>query len=139
MSVARAKFAVVGMDTISQAKVASSEPSYEALTQQIAYFMSTVTNQTNQNLSKSNGCNGPKSNNGNGKYSYTMFQKPNRGRKDMKCWGCVGSGYSWREFSMCRQGNNLPFKPNNQNQNQSDGQNLNGQQGGKHNPSILSQ
>ena len=53
-------------------------------------------------------------------------KKPKRDRKDMKCWGCVGSGHSWRECSTSRQGNNLPFKPKNQNQNQNDGQNLNG-------------
>ena len=40
---------VVGTDL--QAKVASSDPPYEALTQQIAYLMSAI---TNQNLSKNN-------------------------------------------------------------------------------------
>ena len=39
----------------------------------------------------------------------------------MKCWGCGGSGHSWRECSTPRQGNNLPFKPNKQNQNQNSG------------------
>ena len=79
VSEARAKSAVVGMGTASQVKGASSEPSYEALTQQIAYLMSTVTNQTNQNSSKSNGCNDYKSSNGNGKYSYTKFKKNTKG------------------------------------------------------------
>ena len=123
---ARAKSAVVGSDTASQVKGASSEPSYEALTQQIAYLMSAVTNQTNWNLSKSNVHNDSKPSNGNGKYSYTKLQKPKRDRKDMKCWGCGGSGHSWRECSTPRQRNNLPFRPNNQTQNRYDGQNLNG-------------
>ena len=131
VSEARAKSTVVGLDTTSQAKGASSEPSYEALTQQIAYLMSTVTSQTNQNSSKSNECNGSKSCNGNGKYSYTKFQRPKMDRKDMKCWGCGGSGHSWRECSTPRQGNNLPFKPNHQHQNQ----NLNAQQGEETQPS----
>ena len=122
VSEARTKSAVVGTDTALQVKVASSEPSYEALTQQIAYLMSAITNQTNQNSSKNNGCNGSKSSNGNGKYSSSKFQKPKRDRKDMKCWGCGGSGHSWRECSTPRQGNNLPFKPTNQVQNQNNGQ-----------------
>ena len=91
-----AKSTVVGKDTTLQAKGASSEPSHEALTQQIVYLMSTVTNQTKQNSSKSNGHNDSEPSNGNGKYSYTKFQKPKRDRKDMKCWGCGGSRHSWR-------------------------------------------
>ena len=43
VSEAMAKSAVVG--TALQAKVASSDPSYEALIQQIAYLMSAITNQ----------------------------------------------------------------------------------------------
>ena len=78
---ARATSAVVGSNTTLQVKGAGSEPSYEALTQQIAYLMSVVTNQTNQNSSKSKECNGSKSNNGNGMYSYTKFQKPKREKK----------------------------------------------------------
>ena len=135
VSKARAKSTVVGMDTAFQVKVASSEPLYEALNQQIAYLMSTVTNQTNQNSSKSNGCSGSKSSNGNSKYSYPKFQKPKRDRKDMKCWGFGGSGHSWRECSTPSQENNLPFKPNNQNQNQNDGQNLKWLTGGGKQPS----
>ena len=104
----------MGTASTSQVKVASSDPPYEALTQQIAYLMSAV---TNQNLSKNNGCNGFKSNNGNGRYSSMMFQKPKRDRKEMKCWGCGAT--TWK-------GNNLPFKATNQNQNQNNGQNLNG-------------
>ena len=92
-------------------------------------------NTTQLVLPKSNGRNDSKSSNGNGKYSYTKFQKPKRDRKDMKCWGCGGSGHSWRECSTPRQGYNLPFQPKNQNQNQNDGQNLNGQQGEETRPS----
>ena len=44
VSEARAKSTVVGMDTTLQVKGTSSEPSYEVLTQQIAYLMSAVTN-----------------------------------------------------------------------------------------------
>ena len=91
--------------------------------------MSAVTNQTNQNLSKNNGHNGYKSSNGNIKYSSTKFQIPKKDRKDMKCWGCGGAGHSWRECSTPRQGNNLPFKPTNQDQNKNTGQSLNDQWG----------
>ena len=58
MSEVRAKSTVVGTDSDSQVKGASSEPSYDAITQQIAYLMSAVTNQTNQNLNKNGGCMG---------------------------------------------------------------------------------
>ena len=51
----------------------------------------------------------------------------------MKCWGCGGSGHRWTECSTPRQGNNLPFKPTNRNQNH--GQNLNGHQGEEMQPS----
>ena len=137
VSKARAKSTVVVLDTVLQVKGASSESSYEALTQQIAYLMSDVTNHTNWNSSKSNRCKDSKANNGNGKYSYTKFQKPKRDRKDMKCWGCGGSGHSWRECSTLRQGNSLPFMPKNQNQNQN-GQNLMANRGRRHNPPMLS-
>ena len=90
---ARVKSAGVGSDTALQVKGASSEPSYKALTQQIAYLMSTVTDQTNQNLSKSKEWDGSKCSNGNGTYSYNKFQKPKRDKKDMRCWGCGGSGH----------------------------------------------
>ena len=45
MSEVRAKSTVVGADTDSPTKGASSEPSYEAIMQQIAYLMSAVANQ----------------------------------------------------------------------------------------------
>ena len=44
MSEVRAKSTVVGTDNDSPAKGASSEPSYEVITQQIAYLMSAVAN-----------------------------------------------------------------------------------------------
>ena len=96
VSEARAKSTVVGMAPALQAKVASSDPQYEALTHQIAYLRSAITIQTNQNPSENNGSNGSKLN-GNGKYSSANFQRSKRDRKDMKCWGCGGSGHSWRE------------------------------------------
>ena len=121
----RVKSTVVWIDTDSQVKGASSEPSYQAITQQIAYLMSPVANQTNQNLNKNGGCIGFKSN-GNANYPSTTFQRPKSDKKNMACWGCGGSGHSWRECSTPRQGNNLPFRPSNLNQNQGDRQNLNG-------------
>ena len=51
----RAKATEVGTDTDSQINGASSESSYEAITQEIAYLMSAVTNQTNPNLNKNGG------------------------------------------------------------------------------------
>ena len=117
VSEVRAKSAVVGADTDSQARGASSEPSYEAITQQIAYSKSAVTNQTNLDLNKNGGCMGFKSN-ANGKYPSSMFQRPKKDKKNMTCWGCVGSGDSSRECSTPRQGNGLLFKPNPPNQNQ---------------------
>ena len=93
VSGARAKSAVVG--TNSQAKVASSDPPYEALTKQIADLMSVI---TNQNSSKNNEYNGSKPSNGNGKFLSTRFQRPKRNRKDMKCLECEGTRHSWREW-----------------------------------------
>ena len=52
VSEVRAKSTVVGADIDSQAKGASSEPSHEAIMQQIAYLMSAVTNLTNPNLNE---------------------------------------------------------------------------------------
>ena len=67
VSEVRAKSAVVGADTDLAETKASSEPSYEAITQQIAYLMSAIANQTNPNLTKTSGCPELKPN-GNGKY-----------------------------------------------------------------------
>ena len=86
VSEARAKSAMVGTDTALQVKVTSPDPSHEALTQQIAYLMSAITNQTNHNSSKNSGHNGLKSSNGNDMHSSTKFQRPKRDRKDMKYW-----------------------------------------------------
>ena len=55
VSEVRAKSAVIGTD--SQSKMVNSDPSYEAITQQIAYLMSTI---TNRNTNKTNVQNGPK-------------------------------------------------------------------------------
>ena len=57
----RAKSAVVRTDL--QPKAASSDPTYEEITQQIAYLMSAI---TNQNPNKNNECNGSNQSNGNG-------------------------------------------------------------------------
>ena len=54
----RVKSTVIGTDTDSPAKGASSEPSYEAIMQQIAYLMSAVANQTSLNLNKNGGYTG---------------------------------------------------------------------------------
>ena len=75
---------VVGPDTNSLAKGVSSEPSYEAIMQQIAYLISAVANQINSNLNKNGGHMGFKSN-GNGKYPSTMFQRPKKDKKNMTC------------------------------------------------------
>ena len=91
VSEARAKSAVVGTASASQVKVASSDPPYEALTQQIAYLMSAI---TNQNLSKNKECNGSKPSNGNGKFTSAKFQRSKGVRKDMKFWQCWGTGHS---------------------------------------------
>ena len=103
-----AKSAVVGADTDSLAKGTSSEPSYEAITQQIAYLMSAEANQTSLNLNKNGGHVGLKSN-GNGKYPATTFQRPKRDKTSLTCWGCGGSGQCWRECSTPRQGNTSSF------------------------------
>ena len=87
VSEVRAKSAIVGADNDSPETKASSEPSYEAITQQIAYLMSAVANQTNLHLTKTSGCPGFKPN-GNGKYSSSTFQRPKHNRKNMTCWGC---------------------------------------------------
>ena len=50
VSESRAKSAVVGTDL--QPKVASSDPPYEMITQQIVYLMSTITNQNTKKNSE---------------------------------------------------------------------------------------
>ena len=55
VSEVRAKSTVVGTHTDSLEKGASSEPSYEAVMQEIAYLMSALANQTSLNLNKNGG------------------------------------------------------------------------------------
>ena len=130
----RAKSAIVEANTdLAEAK-ASSEPSYEAITQQIAYLMSTVANQVNPEQTKTSECPEFKPN-GNNKYSSNTFQRPKHDRKNMTCWGCGRTGHSWGECSTPRQGNTLPFRPNVPNSNPRRRQNLNGQQGEEIQPS----
>ena len=52
VSEVRAKSTIVGADTDSPAKGASSESSYEVIKQQIVYIMSAVTNQNSLNQNK---------------------------------------------------------------------------------------
>ena len=85
-----AKSAVIGADTDSPTKGASSEPSNEVIMQQIAYLMSAVANQTSLNQNKNGGYMGFKSN-GNGKYPSTTFQRPKRDRKKHDLLGMWGS------------------------------------------------
>ena len=93
MSEVRTKSAVVERD--SHSKIASSEPPYEMIIQQITYLMSTITNQNANNKWQ----NGSEHNNGNEKFSNTRTQRPKKERKDMTCWGCGGTGHRWRECS----------------------------------------
>ena len=80
----RAKSAVVEID--SKSKGASSDPSYEVITQQIARLMSAITNQKTNN-------NGVGHINGNGKIPNTKTQRLEKDRKDRICWGCGGIGH----------------------------------------------
>ena len=93
---------MVGID--SKSKGASSDPSYEVITQQIAYLMSAITSLNTNNNSVGH-------NNGNGKIPNTRTQRPKQDRKDGICWGCGGIGHGWREYATPKQSNNLPFKP----------------------------
>ena len=99
---ARAKSAVV--EIVSKSKVASSDPSYEAITQQIAYLMLAITNQNTNNNSVGH-------NNGNGKIPNTRTQRPEQDTKDRIFGVCGGIGHRWRECATHRQSNHLPFKP----------------------------
>ena len=111
VSEARAKSAVVKLET--QLKAASSEPSYETITQQIIYLMSTTTNQN----AKTNGQNGPRQNNGAAIFTNTKTQRLKKDRKDIPCWRRGGTEHGWRECLIPREGNNLPFRLANQNLN----------------------
>ena len=89
VSKGRATSAIVGTNTdLAEAK-GSSEPSYEAITQQIAYLMSAVPNQIKPEPTKLSGHPGFKSNENN-KYSSNTFQRPKHDRKNMTC-GDVGN------------------------------------------------
>ena len=138
VSKVRAKSMVVGVDIDLAETKASSEPSYEAITQQIAYLLSAVANQTNPNPTKTSGHLEFKPNE-NGKYSSNTFQRPKCHRKNMTCWRCGGTRHSWRECSTPRQGTTLTFRPNLPDLNPGRRPNLNGQQGEEHQPPILSQ
>ena len=70
-----AKSAMAGNNTDLAESKASSEPSYEAITQQLAYIMSAVAKQVMPEPTKPSGCLGFKSNETN-KYSSNAFQKP---------------------------------------------------------------
>ena len=86
VSEGRAKSAIVGTNTdLAEAKV-RSEPSYEAIIQQIAHLMSVVANQVNPELTKPSGHPGLKPN-GNNKYSSNTFWRLKCDRKNMTCWG----------------------------------------------------
>ena len=125
----RAKSAVVGADTELMEKNVSSKPSYEAIMQQIAYLMCAVANQTNLNPTKTGGHTGFKPN-GNSKYPSNTFQRPKHNRKNMTCWGCGGTGHSWRECSTLRdEGIISPLDSNPPIANSGTRPNLNGQQG----------
>ena len=134
VSETQAKSVEAGAATELAEAEASSELSFEAITQQIAYLMSAVANQTNLDQTKTSGHPGFKCN-GNSKYSANIFQRPKCDRKNMTCWGCGGYGHSWRECSTPRQGNTLPFRPNLPNSNPGRRSNLNGQQGEETQPS----
>ena len=82
VSKGRDKSTIVGTNTdLAEAK-ASPEPSYEAITQQIAYLMSAVANQVKPEVTKPSGCPGLKSNETN-KYSSNTFQRPMHDQKNM--------------------------------------------------------
>ena len=90
VSEARDKLAVVELET--QSKAASSQPTYEAIMQQIAYLMSSITNQNANN----NGQNGPRYNNGNGKFPNTRTKRPKKVRKDLNLLG-MWRYWTWME------------------------------------------
>ena len=95
VSKGRAKSAIVGTNTDLAEIKASSEPSYKAITQQIAYLMSAVANQVKPEMTKPSEYLGLKSNETN-KYSSNMFQRSKHDQKNMTCWECGRTGHSWR-------------------------------------------
>ena len=111
VSEVKAKSVVMGAAKDLAEARASTELSYEAITQKIAYLMSAISNQAKPEQTKTSGCLGFKPN-GNNKYSSNMFQKPKHDRKNLTGWGYGGTKHSGRECSTPRQGNTLPFRPN---------------------------
>ena len=75
VSECRVKSAIVGTNTDLAEVKTSSEPSYEAITQQIAYLMSAVANQVQPESTKPSGHSRFKPNETN-KYSSNTFQRP---------------------------------------------------------------
>ena len=75
VSKGRAKSAIAGTNTDLAESRASSEPSYKAITQQIAYLMSAVAKQVMPEPTKSSGCPRFKPNETN-KYSSNTSQRP---------------------------------------------------------------
>ena len=84
VSEGRAKSAIAGINTGLAKSKASSEPSYEAITQQIAYLMTAVANQVMPELTKHLGFKPNETN----KYSSNTSQRPKHDQKNMTCWGC---------------------------------------------------
>ena len=76
VSDSRAKFTIAGTNTDLAKSKASSEPSYKAITQKIAYLMSAVAKQVTSEPIKPSGCLGSKPNETN-KYSLIHFKDPN--------------------------------------------------------------
>ena len=86
MSEARAKSVVVGAAVdLAEAK-ASFEPSYETITQKIAYLMSAIASQAQSDQTKPSGHPEFKPN-GNSKYSFNTIQRPKHDRKNIIMWG----------------------------------------------------
>ena len=90
VSKARAKSAIAGTNTDLAESKASSEPSYEAITQQIAHPMSTVAKQVMLELTKPSGHLRFKPNETN-KYSSNTPQRLKHDQKNITCWGCGGN------------------------------------------------
>ena len=91
VSEVRVKSGVVEID--SKSKGTHSDPSYEVITQQTSYLMSTITSQNTTN-------NSSRHNNGNGKIPNTKTQRSEKDRKGRICWGCGGIGHEWRECDL---------------------------------------
>ena len=84
VSKGRAKSAIAETTTDLVNSKASSEPSYKAITQQIAYLMSAVAKQVTPDLTKPSAQPGFKSNETN-KYSSNASQRPKCDQTNMAC------------------------------------------------------